>query len=69
MAPFFTRMDANQDGKITKDELPERFRDRFDQFDRNQDGVLSPDEFGLAGAGRRPESPDRPARPKRPAEE
>jgi Ca2+-binding EF-hand superfamily protein len=66
--PFFGRLDANQDGKITKDELPERLRDRFDQFDRNGDGVLSPDELP-AGPDRRPESPDRPARPKRPAAE
>ncbi len=66
--PFFARMDANQDGKLTKDELPERLRDRFDQLDRNQDGTLSPDELP-AGPGRRPESPDSPARPKRPAAE
>ena len=32
------KMDKNGDGKLTKDELPERLRERFDMLDANGDG-------------------------------
>ncbi len=46
---LFRRFDANGDGKIGLDEVPEQFADRFDQLldraDRNQDEHLSEDEM------------------------
>jgi len=42
------RMDRNNDGKVTKDEFPERFRDRFDQMDADGDGSVSSEEFVAA---------------------
>ncbi len=47
---FFKRLDANGDGKITKDEVPERFKPRMDallqQAGKGQDGSISKEEFG-----------------------
>lgn len=75
---FFDRLDANGDGKISRDEAPPRLRDRFNRIDANNDGSITPDEFRNAAPpgnppGGRPEgepnSPDRPEgrpRPKRP---
>ncbi|GAB1234980.1 EF-hand domain-containing protein [Ferrigenium sp. UT5] len=51
----FQQLDANHDGKISRDELPgmqgcdrkkagQRFEDRFDATDINHDGVLSKEE-------------------------
>lgn len=37
--------DKNGDGKITRDELPERRRALFDRFDANQNGVLDEPEL------------------------
>ena len=39
------RLDANGDGVMTRDEVPERFRDGFDRADRDGDGRLSGDEI------------------------
>ena len=41
-------MDANRDGKLSKDEVPKEFHDRFDASDTNKDGVLSGDELDTA---------------------
>lgn len=38
-------MDANQDGKIAKDEAPEGMAQRFDQMDLNEDGFLDDKEI------------------------
>lgn len=43
-ADFFTRLDRNGDGKLTRDELPPPIRARFDELDRNHDGAISQDE-------------------------
>jgi Ca2+-binding EF-hand superfamily protein len=43
------RADKNGDGKLTKDEMPERLRDRFDEIDRNKDGMLDKEELGPMG--------------------
>lgn len=40
----FKRMDANGDGKLTKDELPERLRPNFKRVDGNKDGFISLEE-------------------------
>lgn len=37
--------DTNQDGLLSKDEVPERMRMRFDMIDANNDGFLSTDEI------------------------
>jgi Ca2+-binding EF-hand superfamily protein len=37
--------DKNHDGKLSKDELPERFQGLFDRADLNKDGVLTQDEL------------------------
>ena len=41
---FFKRMDKNKDGKVSRDEVPERMRRVFDRVDRNKDGAITPDE-------------------------
>lgn len=78
-AAMFERSDANKDGKLTKDELPERMRDRFERLDTDKDGSVTLEEFranmraafGGGGGGRgrggrnpREGKPDRPQRPK-----
>jgi Ca2+-binding EF-hand superfamily protein len=61
---MFERLDANQDGKLTREELPERMRENFARLDPNGDGTLSLDELarGIAagmlqppGFARRPD--------------
>ena len=46
---FFKRMDANGDGKVVLDEIPEerraRFREQLGRSDKNGDGALTLDEF------------------------
>ncbi len=38
-------LSKRNDGKLTKDELPERLRDRFDMIDTNHDGVIDEAEL------------------------
>ena len=40
----FEQSDINKDGKLTREELPERFRANFDRVDANKDGSISKDE-------------------------
>src|SRR5262249_42065827 len=42
---FFDRLDANKDGKLSRDELPEQLRANFDRLDANTDGSISPEEL------------------------
>ncbi len=44
-AANFSRLDRNQDGRLSRDELPERFRQNFDRLDLNKDRSLSPQEL------------------------
>ena len=37
--------DTNKDGKLSKDEVPEGMRDRFDAADTNHDGFLDLEEL------------------------
>jgi acetyl esterase/lipase len=40
----FEMMDANKDGKLSREELPERFRETFSRVDSNTDGAISKEE-------------------------
>lgn len=42
---FFNRLDVNKDSMLTKDEVPERMRERFAELDKNGDGKISLEEF------------------------
>ncbi len=65
--PFFAQMDRNGDGKISKDEAPERMKEVFARLDSNNDGFLSAEEMQAAAE----RFPNRPGanRPRRPASE
>jgi Ca2+-binding EF-hand superfamily protein len=60
-AALFDRLDANHDGQITSDEVPEEHRRLFERLlrraDKNGDGKISREEFMAA------QSEDRPAGP------
>lgn len=53
---YLSRMDKNGDGKISKEEAPERMKENFDRLDANKDGFITTEEFlrGAAGLGGRP---------------
>ena len=51
MADRMMGRDQDGDGKLSKEEVPPRMAERFDQMDSNQDGFLDPDEL-QAAAGR-----------------
>ena len=40
---MFDRLDANDDGELTQDELETSVAERFDRMDRNGDGELTPE--------------------------
>lgn len=40
----FQQLDQNHDGKLSKEEMPERFRPNFDRVDANHDGGISREE-------------------------
>jgi peroxiredoxin len=42
---LFKSLDGNNDGKIERTEVEERFRDRFDRIDGDKDGVVTRDEW------------------------
>lgn len=48
----FQQLDQNHDGKISKEEMPERLRPNFDRVDSNHDGGISKEEH-LAVVGNR----------------
>jgi len=54
----FDRYDANKDGKVTRDEVPERLRERFDSIDVNKDGLITPEEQKAFLGGRGPARPE-----------
>ncbi|NOX56100.1 MAG: EF-hand domain-containing protein [Planctomycetes bacterium] len=49
----FEDLDANGDGKLTPDELPERMRQFFERMDANKDGGIDKAEFEAARQRRR----------------
>ncbi len=51
------RFDTNGDGKIQKEDLPERMRSRFDELDADGDGALTAEELmAMRRGGNRPPS-------------
>jgi Ca2+-binding EF-hand superfamily protein len=50
---FLKENDRNADGKLSKDEAPERMRANFERIDRNSDSTLDTDELRQAFARRR----------------
>ena len=39
--------DANKDGKVSQEELPEQFRDKFQFIDSSGDGFVSEEELAF----------------------
>lgn len=66
---FFARLDANGDGKVELDEVPEPGRERFEKLiaraDKDGDGALSREEF-TAVVRRAGGEPGKPGGPKKP---
>ena len=50
MGQMFERSDANKDGKLTGDEIPERMRDRLKMIDKDGDGAITKSEFAAMTA-------------------
>jgi len=48
---LFTRLDANKDGKVVRDELPENQKPNFGRIDANSDGAISRDELNAYTRG------------------
>ena len=46
---MFRRLDRNNDGKLTRDELPEAMRGNFDKVDADKSGSISAVEFSASG--------------------
>jgi Ca2+-binding EF-hand superfamily protein len=80
LSRMFEQRDANKDGKLSKEEMPEQMAGRLEQIDTNDDGSVSREEMeaaasrmrerGRAGRGG-PEDGGRPGgdRPRRPEAE
>jgi collagen type III alpha len=66
VAKRILNMDADGDGQVTKDEVPERMQGLFDRIDTNADGVLDEEELKVvaerlrAGGGARRKPDDAP---------
>ncbi len=80
MARMFDSQDANKDGKLTGDEIPERMRERVAQIDEDGDGAINRSEMQkvmarMAGGGKGGDRPGQGGkdgsgvRPKRPGQE
>lgn len=50
---FFKRFDKDNDGKISKEEAPERMKNHFDKIDANSDGSIDEQELKQAHERRR----------------
>ena len=61
--------DANKDGKLSKEEAPDRMKENFDRIDANSDGFLDETELKQMAErmreafGNRPEGAGPPRRP------
>lgn len=61
----FKRLDANGDGKLSQEELPDRLRENFARIDANSDGAIDVDELAKAfeAMARREGQPGQPGQP------
>jgi predicted dienelactone hydrolase len=73
---MFAEYDADKDGKLSKEELPEQFQAFFETLDKNEDGFLTKDELaeiagrgGRGNRGRGGQQPEQPEKPKEPVPE
>lgn len=48
------KMDANEDGKLSKEEVKGPLQRHFDKIDANEDGLLTEEEFEKAPKPKRP---------------
>lgn len=56
-AKMLTEMDANKDGKLSKNEVKGRLQKDFDTIDSNKDGFITESEFANAPERKRPGKP------------
>ena len=54
--PRFERLDVDEDGELSRDELFMIASTRFDRLDRDEDGVVSPEEFSEIDDDRDPQT-------------
>lgn len=47
-AELIEKMDANEDGKLSKDEIKGRLKDHFEKVDADEDGFITEEEFEKA---------------------
>jgi Ca2+-binding EF-hand superfamily protein len=57
---WFDRVDANQDGKVTLDEMTKTVLGLFDRVDANHDGVITPEERQAVMRARMQQQPQQP---------
>ena len=58
-AGFFRKLDRNEDGSLTIDEIPQRLRQRLGRLDSDGNGIVSRKEFAAATKGSGRGQPDR----------
>ena len=56
---LLSKMDKNEDGKLSKEEVKGPLQRHFDQIDTNEDGLLTEEEFEKAPKPERRERPNR----------
>ena len=67
--PLLSTLDKDGDGKVSKEEAPERLKERFDRIDSNGDGYIDAEEEKVARQRfRGPQGPDRRPGGQRPAD-
>ena len=59
---LFRQLDANRDGRISREEAKGQIREHFDEIDRNHDGVIDRDEL-MKAASERPAAAPVPRAP------
>lgn len=58
---FFRSRDTNGDGRISREEAPEKLKENFERIDGNKDGFIDPAELGqMFGGQGRPDGARRP---------
>ena len=60
---IFKEADKNNDGKLSKEEAPERMRENFERLDRNTDGFIDLEELRATLGRRQGDNPPRGERP------